>query len=48
MAIMTMITSSGVPTASVIYSGAKVIDVYFAGHSLFGLRPREHHDRLAG
>ena len=37
MALSTMIILVGVPTASVIYSGAKVISVYFAGLSLFGL-----------
>ena len=37
MAICTMVILVGVPTASVIYSGAKVISVYFAGLTLFGL-----------
>ncbi|NLZ04950.1 MAG: sodium/solute symporter [Phycisphaerae bacterium] len=37
MAVSTMIILVGVPTASVIYSGAKVICVYFQGQSLFGL-----------
>ncbi len=37
MAICTMIILVGVPTASVIYSGAKVICVYFQGQSLLGL-----------
>ncbi len=37
MAISSMIILVGVPTASVIYSGAKVISVYFHGISLLGL-----------
>ncbi len=37
MAITTMIILVGVPTASVIYSGAKVICVFFRGYSLMGL-----------
>ncbi len=37
MAIATMVILVGVPTASVIYSGAKVITVFFHGTSLFGL-----------
>jgi len=37
MAVSTMIILVGVPTASVIYSGAKVISVYFAGMTLAGL-----------
>ena len=37
MAVSTMIILVGVPTASVIYSGAKVISVYFAGITLVGL-----------
>jgi len=37
MAVCTMIILVGVPTASVIYSGAKVISVYFAGLTLAGL-----------
>jgi SSS family solute:Na+ symporter len=37
MAISTMIILVGVPTASVIYSGAKVICVFFEGQSLLGL-----------
>ncbi len=37
MAVCTMIILVGVPTASVIYSGAKVISVYFAGLTLVGL-----------
>jgi SSS family solute:Na+ symporter len=37
MAISTMIILVGVPTASVIYSGAKVISVYFQGQTLLGL-----------
>ncbi len=36
MAISTMIILVGVPTASVIYSGAKVICVYFQGQTLLG------------
>ncbi|HNQ88597.1 MAG TPA: sodium/solute symporter [Verrucomicrobiota bacterium] len=36
MAVSTMIILVGVPTASVIYSGAKVICVYFQGQSLLG------------
>lgn len=36
MAISTLIILVGVPTASVIYSGAKVVSVFFAGQSLFG------------
>jgi len=39
MAICTMVILVGVPTASVIYSGAKVICVYFQGQSLLGLDP---------
>ena len=37
MAISTLVILVGVPTASVIYSGAKVVSVFFAGQSLFGL-----------
>jgi SSS family solute:Na+ symporter len=37
MAISTLIILVGVPTASVIYSGAKVITVNFQGKALFGL-----------
>ena len=37
MAVATMIILVGVPTASVIYSGAKVISVFFQGQSLLGL-----------
>ena len=46
MAISTLVILVGVPTASVIYSGAKVITVNFQGQSLFGPRPRQHHRRL--
>ena len=37
MAVSTLIILVGVPTASVIYSGAKVITVNFQGQSLLGL-----------
>lgn len=37
MAIATLVILVGVPTASVIYSGAKVITVNFQGTSVFGL-----------
>ena len=37
MAISTLIILVGVPTASVIYSGAKVICVFFQGQHLFGI-----------
>jgi SSS family transporter len=37
MAISTLIILVGVPTASVIYSGAKVITVNFQGQAIFGL-----------
>lgn len=37
MAISTLVILVGVPTASVIYSGAKVVSVFFAGQQLFGL-----------
>jgi SSS family solute:Na+ symporter len=37
MAIATMIILVGVPTASVIFSGAKVISVFFQGYSVLGL-----------
>jgi SSS family solute:Na+ symporter len=37
MAIATMVILVGVPTASVIYSGAKVMSVFFGGISLLGL-----------
>jgi SSS family solute:Na+ symporter len=37
MALVTMVILVGVPTASVIYSGAKVITVFFADQSLLGL-----------
>jgi SSS family solute:Na+ symporter len=36
MAICTMVILVGVPTASVIFSGAKVITVFFQGHELLG------------
>ncbi len=36
MAVATMVILVGVPTASVIYSGAKVTSVYFQGYSLLG------------
>ncbi len=36
MAVSTLIILVGVPTASVIYSGAKVICVFFQGQQLFG------------
>lgn len=36
MAVTTMIILVGVPTASVIFSGAKVISVFFQGQSLLG------------
>lgn len=36
MAVTTMIILVGVPTASVIFSGAKVISVFFQGQVLFG------------
>lgn len=36
MAVFMMITLVGVPTAAVIYSGAKVITVFFQGQSLLG------------
>ncbi len=36
MAICTMVILVGVPTASVIYSGAKVISVFFQGTTLLG------------
>jgi SSS family solute:Na+ symporter len=36
MAIATLIILVGVPTASVIYSGAKVVSVFFQGKELFG------------
>ena len=36
MAIATMVILVGVPTASVIYSGAKVTSVFFQGYSLLG------------
>lgn len=36
MAVATLIILVGVPTASVIYSGAKVISVFFQGRMLFG------------
>lgn len=39
MAIITMIILVGVPTASVIYSGATVMDIFFKGQTLFGLIP---------
>jgi SSS family solute:Na+ symporter len=37
MAVSTLVILVGVPTASVIYSGAKVITVNFQGQALFGL-----------
>ena len=37
MAISTLVILVGVPTASVIYSGAKVVSVFFAGHHVLGL-----------
>ena len=37
MAIVTLVILVGVPTASVIFSGAKVISVFFQGQMLFGL-----------
>ncbi|WP_425396076.1 sodium:solute symporter family transporter [Aeoliella sp.] len=37
MAIITLIILVGVPTASVIFSGAKVISVFFQGSTLLGL-----------
>ncbi len=37
MAISTLVILVGVPTASVIYSGAKVIGVFFQGQTLLGL-----------
>jgi SSS family solute:Na+ symporter len=37
MAVANLLILVGVPTATVIYSGAKVITVFFAGYSLFGL-----------
>jgi SSS family solute:Na+ symporter len=37
MAIATLVILVGVPTASVIYSGAKVVSVFFAGYSVLGM-----------
>lgn len=37
MALATLLVLVGVPTATVIYSGAKVISVFFAGYSFFGI-----------
>jgi SSS family solute:Na+ symporter len=37
MAISTLVILVGVPTASVIYSGAKVVSVFFAGQHVFGM-----------
>lgn len=37
MAVSTMIIIVGVPTASVIYSGAKVVGVFFRGYTVLGL-----------
>jgi SSS family solute:Na+ symporter len=37
MAISTLVILVGVPTASVIYSGAKVVSVFFAGQTVLGL-----------
>ena len=37
MAISTLVILVGVPTASVIYSGAKVVSVFFAGQQFLGL-----------
>jgi SSS family solute:Na+ symporter len=39
MAIATLVILVGVPTASVIYSGAKVVSVFFAGHTVMGVDP---------
>ncbi len=37
MAVATLVILVGVPTASVIYSGAKVVSIFSAGHSVLGL-----------
>lgn len=37
MAVATLVILVGVPTASVIFSGAKVISVFFQGSEMFGL-----------
>ncbi len=37
MAVATLVILVGVPTASVIYSGAKVVSVFFAGHAVLGM-----------
>ena len=37
MAVSTLVILVGVPTASVIYSGAKVICVFFAGQTMMGM-----------
>lgn len=37
MAVANLLILVGVPTATVIYSGAKVITVFFAGYTLFGM-----------
>lgn len=37
MAVCTLLILVGVPTAGVIFAGAKVITVYFAGYSLWGI-----------
>ncbi|MBN1403337.1 MAG: sodium/solute symporter [Opitutales bacterium] len=37
MAIVSLVILVGVPTATVVFSGAKVITVFFAGHTLLGL-----------
>ena len=46
MAIVTMIILVGVPTASVIFSGAKVITVFFQGQSLLGFDLGKYHRRM--
>jgi uncharacterized sodium:solute symporter family permease YidK len=46
MALCTMVILVGVPTASVIYSGAKVITGNFQGVRSLRLRPGQHHRRL--
>lgn len=37
MAVATMVILVGVPTASVIYSGATIMDIFFKGQYIFGL-----------
>lgn len=37
MAIASLLIMVGVPTATVIYSGAKVVSIFFAGHEVLGL-----------